>query len=1004
MRVTYSVIIFLCLFFLGPNIALAQPTAGSDLGSKSVTDLGDVSGTTGPGTILATGDGPFTSGECVEFDANGDLVASGVACGGGGGATTEAQLEAQLTDVTDVFTNNDGALDDDDVTDDSITALSDVTAISGNTTVVGTTSGVLGSGNCAEFDANGNLVDSGGICQDAATTEAALETQLTDTADVHTVNDADIDLTPSTNFASLGLLTTAPNDDSCLDLVSAGAGRNDGGSLRLCGDDHATDADLVELEGDIQLLPQTADGIQFVYSGVTSYAWLSNILRTSNNLTIRADDNLQAYSIYPGTGLAGSNAAGMQWVGNSFGSGIDGRIRTWIGTNGNARWEIEDGTNTDKWIFENDMDLVPATDNDVDIGAAGTEVANVYVEPDAYGVGWNGSSAVPTKDAVYDQIESIVATPGGADTELQYNDGGAFGGASVFYNDTNSDLGVGATPLARLHVEDNANELLRLHRDTTGNPQNTIQYYDDDGRTAIVGHAFATGALDFFNQNNAPIALHTNSTNRFDVSTTNAELVCKQTPCSLQQDDDTSAASLCGGSSCATSAGSRIQANGISGANVGDLVLEAATNASSDIRLRTGTTTADQWLVNADGDLLNQADNNVEVQTEVYGVAWDGSNEVPTKDAVYDKIETLGGGGGTAGLTYYDHVTTWPAGTTSGAALADFTITHNVGRYPDKVVVYMERGATAWEQATPFYTFSGLFYGWDSLNAGNDDLNETRIRFYGNTDNALRNAFVRLFWHTDDEIGAATTGLKTVNGGAGSNALITYYNHNFTWPAGTITTIGGANIESVTHNVGRPPDKVVVYVQGSGGDWTEAQGQWRNQATNYYGWSVDFAGAVDENNVTRVRLFSNEDLTADPALIRLFWFSDDDIAAAVDGRVDIATSQGTSLVTGAEVLTGDTFDGKAVYAKVIDLGALPNATTKSVAHGVSGGIDFLLPTSAVVANRSSDNLNLLLSLASGPNAFDYFTVDSDTGANIDIVTSSDRTLFDGTAILYYTKP
>lgn len=47
---------------------------------------------------------------------------------GGGGASfdTEAELEALLTDVTDVFTNNDGALADDDLSDDAIDALSDV--------------------------------------------------------------------------------------------------------------------------------------------------------------------------------------------------------------------------------------------------------------------------------------------------------------------------------------------------------------------------------------------------------------------------------------------------------------------------------------------------------------------------------------------------------------------------------------------------------------------------------------------------------------------------------------------------------------------------------------------------------------------------------------------------------------------------------------------------------------------------------------------------------------
>lgn len=39
-----------------------------------------------------------------------------------------------------------------------------VTGISGNTGTVGTTSGTLTSGDCAKFDASGNIVDSGGAC------------------------------------------------------------------------------------------------------------------------------------------------------------------------------------------------------------------------------------------------------------------------------------------------------------------------------------------------------------------------------------------------------------------------------------------------------------------------------------------------------------------------------------------------------------------------------------------------------------------------------------------------------------------------------------------------------------------------------------------------------------------------------------------------------------------------------------------------------------------------
>lgn len=49
---------------------------------------------------------------------------------------SEAELEALLAGVTNVFTNNDGALADDDLSDDAITALSDVTAKSGTGTTV----------------------------------------------------------------------------------------------------------------------------------------------------------------------------------------------------------------------------------------------------------------------------------------------------------------------------------------------------------------------------------------------------------------------------------------------------------------------------------------------------------------------------------------------------------------------------------------------------------------------------------------------------------------------------------------------------------------------------------------------------------------------------------------------------------------------------------------------------------------------------------------------------
>ena len=54
-------------------------------------------------------------------------------------------------------------------------------------------------------------------------------------------------------------------------------------------------------------------------------------------------------------------------------------------------------------------------------------------------------------------------------------------------------------------------------------------------------------------------------------------------------------------------------------------------------------------LTHSAGLLTSNVD--IVVPTEVYGGGWDGSNEVPTKDALYDKIETLGSAGANTALS-----------------------------------------------------------------------------------------------------------------------------------------------------------------------------------------------------------------------------------------------------------------------------------------------------------------------------------------------------------------
>jgi len=66
---------------------------------------------------------------------------------------------------------------------------------------------------------------------------------------------------------------------------------------------------------------------------------------------------------------------------------------------------------------------------------------------------------------------------------------------------------------------------------------------------------------------------------------------------------------------------------------------------SSDWRMYNGSLLSTAWST-ALATNITTFNADVIVPTEVYGVGWNGSNEVPTKDALYDKIETIGGGGG----------------------------------------------------------------------------------------------------------------------------------------------------------------------------------------------------------------------------------------------------------------------------------------------------------------------------------------------------------------------
>lgn len=94
-------------------------------------------------------------------------------------------------------------------------------------------------------------------------------------------------------------------------------------------------------------------------------------------------------------------------------------------------------------------------------------------------------------------------------------------------------------------------------------------------------------------------------------------------------------------------------------------------------------------------------------------------------------------------------------------------------------------------------------------------------------------------------------------------------------------------------------------------------------------------------------------------------------------------------------------DGKTIYRKVIDFGALPNATEKVVQHGINN-LDTIVNVSCISKN-TSNGVYFIIPLAStaGLSSCIYILA---TTQNITIGAGSDRTSFNKTYVtLEYTK-
>lgn len=135
------------------------------------------------------------------------------------------------------------------------------------------------------------------------------------------------------------------------------------------------------------------------------------------------------------------------------------------------------------------------------------------------------------------------------------------------------------------------------------------------------------------------------------------------------------------------------------------------------------------------------------------------------------------------------------------------------------------------------------------------------------------------------------------------------------------------------------------------------------------------------------------------------------VATVVDGLNSISATNALSANQGRilndrfnysteEKVVGTWIDGKPIYRKVINFGALPNATTKRVAHNISN-LKSIIKIEGIADRGDGFFQSIPLVYRSSDNAYNASLAIE--GTDISIQTNQDRSEFSGYVTLEYTK-
>lgn len=120
-----------------------------------------------------------------------------------------------------------------------------------------------------------------------------------------------------------------------------------------------------------------------------------------------------------------------------------------------------------------------------------------------------------------------------------------------------------------------------------------------------------------------------------------------------------------------------------------------------------------------------------------------------------------------------------------------------------------------------------------------------------------------------------------------------------------------------------------------------------------------------------------------------------DVQSAID---ELASAPSGVIYSTTEHVVGEWIDGSTLYEKTIDISNLPNAASKTVAHGISN-LNRVISIDGAAQNTTGIVLPLPRSSTTAGNCVDIYIV----GSNIQIADGSDYSGYTGYITLRYTK-